>query len=226
MSQTFVRFLSLLLTVPFTMTLWGGESKDDETFRKSVAVLQEAFTKQDVAQNLANARCILILPEVKKFGIGIGGSGGRGPMACRQGKNFDGPWSAPAFYSVSGASVGLQVGGSSTDFVLLVMNQKGVDALLKGKTKLGRDASVAAGSSGATASSVGDDILSYGKTSGLFAGASLGDATIEPDQSGNQRLYGKPTTPSEVLFNREVQTPPAAEPLISLLNSKVRKHKN
>jgi lipid-binding SYLF domain-containing protein len=98
------------------------------------------------ADVLAGADCVMALPNVKKFGFGIGGSGGRGPMTCRGGKDFSGKWSAPAMYSMGGASVGFQGGGSSTDFVLLIISQKGVDAILKGsKTKLGSDATAAAG---------------------------------------------------------------------------------
>ena len=225
MSQAFAGVLRALLAIPFGLALLHADAKDDETLKRATSVLQEMLSKEDFAPNLANAKCILVLPDVKKFGIGIGGSGGRGPMSCRQGQSFDGAWSAPALYSVGGASVGLQVGGSSTDFVLLIMNQKGVDALLKGKTKLGSDASAAAGSSGATASSVGSDILTYGKTSGLFAGVSLGNATIEPDANGNKRLYGKPITPSEILVDKGVATPAPGVPLISLLTAKVPKHR-
>jgi SH3 domain-containing YSC84-like protein 1 len=129
---------------------------------------------------LLTADCVLILPNVKKFGFGIGGSGGRGPLLCRTGQNFKGKWSAPAMYSVGGASVGLQVGGSSSDFVLLLMDAKVVNQVLNGKTKMGTDATAAAGP-GATAASASDaDILTYGRAEGLFAGVSLGGATVNP----------------------------------------------
>src|SRR5271170_3848559 len=114
----------------------------------------------------------MILPGVKKFGFGVGGSGGRGPVLCRSGANFDGSWTAPAMYTVGGASLGLQVGGSSSDFVLLLMDKKVVNQVLNGKTKMGSDATAAAGP-GATAASASDaDILTYGKAEGLFAGVS------------------------------------------------------
>lgn len=219
MARVFARLLAGALSIS-SMALGG--SKEDETLTKAAKVLKEMIDKKAVPPGLLfKANCLLVLPEVKKFGFGIGGSGGRGAMSCRKGKSFSGPWSAPAMYSIGGVSVGLQVGGSSTDYVLLVMGPTGVDALLKGKTKLGQDATVAAGPSGATTANVGGgDILSYGNASGLFAGMSLGGATIEPDESANRSLYGKQISPREVL-DSAIEPPAAAEPLISLLNSKV-----
>jgi lipid-binding SYLF domain-containing protein len=173
---------------------------------------------------LARAYCVVVLPGVKKFGFGVGGSGGRGPMSCREGKDFKGAWSAPAMYSVSGASVGLQVGGSSSDFVLLVMSQKAVDAILQGKTKLGSDASAAAGPSGATATSVDTDIFTYGRAKGLFAGAALGAATLEEDKDANQRLYDKPVAAKDIFMMKAKQATPGAQRLVSVLNSKIAKH--
>jgi lipid-binding SYLF domain-containing protein len=158
-----------------------------------------------------------------KISFGIGGTGGRGAMSCRTGKSFSGPWSAPAIYSIGKASVGLQLGGSSTDYVLLVMTDHGVDALLKGKTKLGSSASVAAGPTVATAAN-GADILSYGRTTKLFAGMSLGGAALDPDDSANKDLYGKPITAREILIANAAPAPPAAKPLILLLNTKARAH--
>src|SRR5271168_5606433 len=116
---------------------------------------------------IAKADCIVVLPSVKKAAFLVGGTGGRGPMSCRGGKNFNGKWSAPAMYTIGGASFGLQAGGSSTDFVLLIMSQKGVDSILGGKTKLGSDATAAAGPSGVTSAGTvgGTDILTYGRAS-------------------------------------------------------------
>src|SRR5439155_6830834 len=134
------------------LPVWGADkAKDEETLRNAATVLQGMIEGNGVPQDvLVRADCVIVLPSVKKFGFGIGGSGGRGPMTCRAGKNFTGKWSAPAMYSIGGASFGLQAGGSSTDFVLLIMSQRGVDAMLQGKTKLGRNATAAAGPSGAT----------------------------------------------------------------------------
>ena len=128
-------------------------------------------------------------------------------------------------YSVSNVSVGFQIGGSSSDFVLLVMTQKGVDAILQGNTKLGSNASAAAGPSGATASSVGTDIFTYGRAKGLFAGASLGGATLEEDKDANQRLYDRAVAAKDILLQNAVTTTPSGENLLSLLNAKVAKNK-
>jgi SH3 domain-containing YSC84-like protein 1 len=212
----------------FIVPAWGADkSKDEETLRNAATVLQGMIDDNNVPQDvLARADCVIVLPSVKKFGFGIGGSGGRGPMTCREGKDFSGKWSAPAMYSMGGASFGLQVGGSSTDFVLLIMSQKGVDAMLQGKTKLGSDATAAAGPSGATSAGTvgGSDILTYGRASGLFAGMSLGGATLQADDDANRRLYGKSISAQEIVTTTTVKTPAGGAALISLLNTKVAKH--
>ena len=175
---------------------------------------------------LSKANCVLILPGVKKFGFGVGGSGGRGPLLCRSGQNFDGEWSAPAMYSVGGASVGFQVGGSSSDFVLLLMNPKVVTQVLNGKTKMGTDATAAAGP-GATAASASDaDILTYGKAKGMFAGVSLGGATVEPDNDANYRLYGKTLTATDIVRGTGVTPSTEGKSLVTVLDSKIAKHSN
>jgi lipid-binding SYLF domain-containing protein len=171
----------------------GDKEKDQETIKNATTVLQDMLSSKAVpADLLAKADCVIVLPNVKKFGFGIGGSGGRGPISCRTGKNFEGKWSAPAMLTVGGVSAGLQVGGSSSDFVLLVMTEKAVNTILDQKTKLGTDATAAAGPSGATAGSpVGGDVLTYGRAKGLFAGVSLGGASLEADNDANTRTYGK-----------------------------------
>ena len=220
--------LACIVTMVLILPAWGGDKeKDEETLKNAANVLQEMLNSNNVPPDvIAKADCVMVLPNVKKFGIGIGGSGGRGPMSCRAGANFTGKWSAPAMYSVGGVSAGLQVGGSSSDFVLLISTEKGVNAILKGKTKLGSDATAAAGPSGATAGSVsGNDILTYGRAKGLFAGVSLGSASLDPDNDANQRLYGKAISAEEIVRGT-VPTPAGGKPLISLLNSKVAKHSN
>jgi lipid-binding SYLF domain-containing protein len=173
---------------------------------------------------LSKANCVLILPGVKKFGFGVGGSGGRGPLLCRIGQDFKGKWSTPAMYSVGGASVGFQVGGSSSDFVLLLMNPKVVNQVLNGKTKMGTDATAAAGP-GATAASASDaDILTYGRAKGLFAGVSLGGATVESDNDANHRLYGKTLTSTDIVRGTTVQPSAEGKSLVIMLNSKIVKH--
>jgi lipid-binding SYLF domain-containing protein len=216
--------LVILLILP----AWAGDKeKDEETLKNAAAVLQEMLNDKNIPSGvIAKADCVIVLPNVKKFGVGVGGSGGRGPMSCRAGKDFRGKWSAPAMLSVSGVSAGLQVGGSSTDFVLLVMAEKGVEAVLKGKTKLGRDATAAAGPSGATTGGAvgGSDMLTYGRAKGLFAGTSMGGATLEQDHDANKRLYDKAISAREIVRGNVVQTTPGGQPLVSLLNSKTAKH--
>jgi len=205
---------------------WGGDKeKDEQTLKNAASVFKQITQDANVpASVLAKADCIIVLPEVKKFGIGIGGSGGRGAMSCREGAKFDGKWSAPAMYSIGGVSAGLQVGGSSTDYVLLVTQEKGVNAVLNDKTKLGSDASAAAGPSGATAKDMGSDMLVYAKAKGLFAGVSLDGATLHQDVDANQRLYGKKIVARDIVRESTVQTPAGGEELIAELNSKVPKH--
>jgi SH3 domain-containing YSC84-like protein 1 len=218
--------LTVLLILP-RGSAKSNDRKETNTLGKAGGVLQEMLSKDDVPPALlAKAKCVVVLPDVRKFGFGIGGTGGRGAMSCRTGKSFNGPWSAPAIYSISGASVGLQLGGSSTDYALLVMTDNGVNALLKGKTKLGSSASVAAGPTSSTAATAanGTDILSYGRTTALFAGVSLGGAALDPDDSANRDLYGKPITAREILIANAAPAPPAAKPLLSLLNSKTKAH--
>jgi lipid-binding SYLF domain-containing protein len=203
----------------------ADKEKDEDTFQQAHTVLQDMLNDKNISPELlSKADCVLILPGVKKFGIGIGGSGGRGPLLCRTGQNFEGKWSAPAMYSVGGASVGLQVGGSSSDFVLLLMNRKVVNQVLQGKTKMGTDASAAAGP-GATAASAADaDILTYGRTKGMFAGVSLGGASVEPDSDANYRVYGKRLTAGDIVRSTDVKSSAGGEPLVSLLDSKISKH--
>lgn len=206
----------------------ADKGKDEETIKNATAVLQDVLGNNSIPQDvLSQADCIVILPNVKKFAIGVGGSGGRGTLSCRAGDKFDGKWSAPAIYSIGGANVGFQLGGSSTDFVLLVMDEKGVDAVLKGKTKLGSDATAAAGPSGATKSSAsvgGADVLSYSHAKGLFAGVSLDGATLHEDGDANKRIYGKAISAKDIVRDGAVSTPDAAQPLISELDSKIPNH--
>ena len=222
------RILAALLAMFFILPIWGADkSKDDDTLKSAATVLDSMLSGGNIPPDvLARADCVIVLPSVKKFGFLVGGSGGRGPMSCRQGKGFSGRWSPPAMYTIGGASFGLQAGGSSTDVVLLVMAEKAVESILNGKTKLGSDATAAAGPSGATSMGTvgGSDILTYGRAKGLFAGMSLGGATLEPDPDANQRLYGKEMSAKEILLGNAVKMPAGGQPLVTLLNSKITKH--
>ncbi len=225
MKKTFV--LSIAVSVILvTASAWGGDKeKDDDTLKNSAKVLQEMLASKSVPSSLlAKANCVMVLPAVKKVGFGIGGGGGRGPMTCRTGKDFKGKWSAPAMFSIGGISAGLQVGVSSRDFLLLIMTEKGMDTILKGKTKLGNDASVAAGPSGATtAHPITADVVTYGRAKGIFAGTSISGASLEADNDANKRLYGREISARDVVLGNAVTATAGGEQLIAVLNSNVAK---
>jgi len=220
--------LVLPVLILFAPSARGADKgSDEETLSNGATVLQAMLdSKQVPASVVAKADCVLVLPSVKKAAFLIGGSGGRGPMSCRGGKNFTGRWSAPAMYTIGGASYGLQVGGSSTDFVLLLMSPKAVEAVLNGKTKVGSDMTAAAGPSGATSTGSigGADILTYGRAKGAFVGMSLSGASLEPDSDANQRLYGKALSAREIVLSTATKATPGGAALVSLLNSSVSKH--
>lgn len=198
----------------------ADKSKDEETIRNAATVLQAMVGSNDVpASTVAKADCIIILPSVKKFALGIGGTGGRGPMTCRGGSNFTGSWSAPAMYSIGGASAGFQVGGTAKDYIMLIMAPTTVEKILDGKVKVGQDATAAAGS-GVSASTSTADILTYARTSGLFAGISLNGASLSPDDDANQRLYGDSMSARQIVTGSGTKPTSAGQQLVSLLNSK------
>ena len=211
------------ITLLLTRTLLAANKQDDEeTLQKANIVLSSMFSGGTIpADVLARTKCVVILPGVKKFGVGIGGSGGRGPMLCRSGEDFNGHWSTPAMMTIGGASVGLQLGGSSTDLVLLVMNKKVVNQILSGKTKMGTDATAAAGPSGASAAGAADaEIYSYAKSKGMFAGVSISGATVSPDNDANNRLYGNSPDASSIVRGNGIQPTPGGQTLVATLNSK------
>lgn len=218
-----VRCLFMFFVLILTLFGWGADkSSDEQTLRNAATVLQAMLYSRDVpASIVAKADCIIILPSVKRFAVGIGGSGGRGPMSCREGKDFSGKWSAPAMYTIGGSSAGFQVGGSSTDFVLLVMSPTAVEKVLEGKVRVGSDATAAAGPEATTTGSMGGaDILTYARSKGLFAGVSLDGSSLDPDGDANRRLYGKEVSAQEIVAGNAVKATPAGQPLVSLLNTK------
>ena len=213
----------LILTLP----AWGADkASDEQTLRNAATVLQAMLDSKDVpASVVAKADCIMILPSVKKFAFGVGGTGGRGPMSCRAGKTFSGKWSAPAMYTIGGASAGFQVGGTATDIILLIMAPTTVNKVLDSKVKVGTDATAAAGPGATATGTMGDaDILTYARTKGLFAGVSLNGASLNPDGDANQRLYGKTVSARAIVTGNEVKTTPGGQGLVSLLDSKAGKH--
>ncbi len=180
---------------------------------------------------LDKAECVIVLPSVLKFAIGLGGSYGRGVLTCRSGKDFSGPWSAPSMMALEGGSFGLQLGGQATDFVLLVMNQRGADSILTSQVKLGGDVAAAAGPKGRNAAASTDvtmraEILPYSRSRGLFAGVSLEGSTLRPDNDGNERLYGKGVSAKDIVINSAIRAPASAKLILATLNKKSPKNKS
>jgi len=210
----------------------SDRTKDDERLRNSGTVLKEILNVPDsIPQDLLDkADCVVVFPSVLKAAFIVGGSYGRGAMSCRTGENFRGHWGAPTMMALEGGSFGFQIGGQATDFVLLVMNERGASGILASKVKLGGDASVAAGPVGRDASAETDvtlraEILSYSRARGLFAGVSLQGSTIRPDSGDNRRVYGKEIPAKDIVLAGAVAPPPAAEELISTLDAKTPQHK-
>ena len=217
--------LSVLFGV-FTQPVWGASKADDEkTLSNAVTVLQAMMSSKDVpASVVAKADCIIVLPSVKKFAVGIGGTGGRGPMSCREGKNFTGRWSPPAMYTIGGASAGLQLGGTATDYILLIMTPGAVDKVLNGKVKVGSDATAALGPGASAGNAVGGaDILTYSRTSGAFAGVSLNGATLDPDGDANGRLYGNGVSATDIVTGTKIKPTPGGKSLMSVLDANAGK---
>ncbi|HEY4903650.1 MAG TPA: lipid-binding SYLF domain-containing protein [Candidatus Sulfotelmatobacter sp.] len=205
----------------------ANDVREQDRVKDAGVVLKEILNiPDDIPQDLLDkAECVIILPSVKKGAFGVGGSYGRGVMVCRGGEHYMGKWGAPALYALEGVSIGFQLGGQATDFVLLVMNPQGAQSLLSSKVKLGADASAAAGPKGRTAEGATDivmtaEILSYSRNKGLFAGISLEGSTLRSDGGANENLYGKKLTAREIIREGKVGIPSCAHELISLLDSK------
>jgi SH3 domain-containing YSC84-like protein 1 len=216
---------TFLITYPFTTT--SAQRKEAERLENAGGVLEDILNvPDDIPTDLLDkAECVIVVPSVVKFAIGFGGSYGRGAMSCRGGENFTGPWSAPTMMAVEGGSFGLQLGGQATDFILLVMNPRGVSSLLSSKIKLGADAAAAAGPKGRNAQAATDvalraEILTYSRSRGLFAGVSLEGSTLRPDNGANEDVYGRKIAAEDIVRKGAVQTPAAGSKMISLLNSK------
>jgi lipid-binding SYLF domain-containing protein len=201
--------------------------KEVDRLQNSATVLKEILGMPDSIPKdlLDRAECVIVIPSVKKVAIGVGGSYGRGVMTCRGGQTFDGPWAAPAMMILEGGSIGFQLGGQATDYVLLVMNDRGADSILSSKVKLGGDASAAAGPKGRTAGASTDvamqaEILTYSRARGLFAGVSLEGSTLRQDSDADESVYGKKVAARDIVHGGAVAVPPAAQPLVDLLNQR------
>ncbi len=211
--------LSLCMAVS---VIFGADDKITKRIDESTAVMRTIVNKQDIPKAvLDKAVCVLIYPGVKKVGIGIGVTYGRGVLACHTGKDMTGKWSAPAMYTLDTGSLGAQLGSTSTDFLVLVMTQRAADKILSGKLKLGADASAVAGPNGAKAVGFNDpnvDVLTYSQAKGLFAGAVIGSASMASDDDANKDLYGKPVDALQIIRDGAVPVPAAGTALVALLN--------
>jgi SH3 domain-containing YSC84-like protein 1 len=197
-----------------------AQDKESDRVESAGKVMQEILAAPDSIPKsiLDKAECVVILPSVLKLSFGLGSSYGRGVMTCRSGKSFHGSWSAPATMALEGVSAGLQFGGNSTDFVLLLMSQRSATSILSSKVKLGGNATAAAGPVGRTTSAESDvtmsaEILSYSRARGLFAGISLAGSTLRPDNGANKKLYGKDVTAKAIVFHNAVPVPDSAKGL-------------
>ena len=215
--------------------MFGAVNKDNERetgrLENASMVMEEILNIPDnIPQDLLDkAECVIVFPSVVKGAFIVGGSYGRGAMVCRGGEHFTGPWGAPTMMALEGASVGFQLGGQATDFVLLVMNPRGAKAILSSKVKLGADMAAAAGPKGRDAAADTDvtlraEILSYSRSRGLFAGISLEGSTLRPDDGANEKVYGKKLAAEKIVREGAVPVPSSGQKLVSLLDKKSPKN--
>ena len=214
--------MSLLL--PLSMAImYASGGGPDKRITESANVLSDIMGAKDqgIPQDLLErAQCVGVVPNLKRAGFIVGGKYGKGVVVCRTASGNG--WSAPSLVRVEGGSVGLQIGAGETDVVFIVMNQRGMDKLMRDKFTVGADASAMAGPVGRSAEARTDammraEILSYSRSRGVFAGISLEGATLRPDGEDNRALYGRDVTQEEVLRGR-VQAPASAGPLYAQLN--------
>jgi lipid-binding SYLF domain-containing protein len=230
---TYLMSMLSVLTILLSSTFAADrEEKDEDRLQNSGTVLKEILdVPDDIPQDLLDkADCVVVFPSVLKAAFIVGGSYGRGAMSCRRGENFRGPWGAPSMMALEGGSFGFQIGGEATDFVLLVMNERGASGILTSKVKLGADASAAAGPVGRTASAETDatlraDILSYSRARGAFVGVSLEGSTIRPDNGANKKIYGREMPARQIVLSGKIAVPPAARMMVSTLDSRTPRHK-
>ncbi|HEY5174346.1 MAG TPA: lipid-binding SYLF domain-containing protein [Terriglobales bacterium] len=211
----------LIVCVAVSLPLFA-ENKVSKRLADSTTVLKTILDKQEIPQAVMDkAVCVLVYPGVKKVAVGIGGTYGRGVLSCRTGNEMTGAWSAPSMYTLDTGSLGVQLGSTSTDYVLFVMTTRGANKVLTGKLKLGADANATAGPSTANAAGFNDpnvDILAYSQAKGLFAGVSLGSASMETDNDANKELYGKEIDATQIVRDGAAPVPAAGKSLVDELN--------
>ena len=220
-------FAVLAVVILFASAVAFGFNRSDSVKRlqKSQVVFNEIMKTPDkgIPEDLLDkCECIGIVPDLKKGGLGIGGKYGRGVMMCRK---QDRSWTAPSFISIEGGSVGFQIGFSSIDVVMLIMNRKGVETLLGDKFTIGADATAAAGPVGRHTAAQTDakldaEILTYSRAKGLFAGVALDGATLRQDKDDIKDFYGAEIDARKILLDGTVPMPSEAQPLATTLSSK------
>ena len=205
-------------------SLVGDTNSEQDRLQNAGKVMREVLDIPDDIPSdlLGKARCVVVMPSVLKAAFIVGASYGRGAMVCRTGRNYTGPWGAPAMYALEGGNFGLQAGGEATDYVFLVINNRGADSLLHSKVKLGADVSVAGGPKGRSAAADTDafmrtEILTYSRARGVFAGVAVEGSTLRPDNRGNRELYGRKISANEIIRESSVRTPEAGHNLTAAL---------
>ncbi len=226
-----VALIGLPTMVNPTSVRADDKSNDEDRIHSAGQVLKEIMDiPDDIPQSLIDkADCVIVYPTVLKAAFIVGASYGRGVMTCRKGPDFRGRWGAPTMMALEGASVGFQIGGQATDFVILVMNERGASSILSSKVKLGGDASVAAGPVGRNATAETDvtlraEMLTYSRARGLFAGVSLAGSTVRPDNDANERIYGKKIPARDIVLKQAVPPPPSAKLMLEVLEKHSPKH--
>lgn len=210
----------VLVALLLLSTAVSASARDDERLKNAEQVLTEmagSFDKGIPQSLLAKARCVVIIPGVKRAALGVGGQYGRGYIACRKA----GAWSAPGGVRIEGGSIGFQIGGSDTDVILLVMNDRGMDRLLSSQFTIGAEAAVAAGPVGRQASAQTDatmraEMLAWSQSRGVYAGISLQGSTLRDDDSENRELYGSAMS-NRAIVTGDVKAPAAAAALMKVL---------
>jgi len=230
MKNVLALLASLMMFVSVAFGQEENQTKQQKRLETAGEVMSEVLNMPDsIPQHVLNrTRCVVVVPSVIKAAFVVGGSYGRGAMVCRSGKDFSGPWGAPAMMALEGGSFGFQLGAEATDFVFLIMNDRGAKALLESKVKLGGDVAAAAGPVGRDAEADTDvtmraEILTYSRARGVFAGASLEGSTLRPDNDSNVILYGRKISARKIILGPSPEAPTAARRLVDLLD-KVTPH--
>jgi len=231
--QRIISLMMALAMIALPAAADGQKEKRSEVQRLEDCgtVLKEVLDMPDDIPSdlLDKAECVIVIPSVIKFAFGFSGNYGKGAMTCRTGEHFTGLWSAPAMMRLEGIGIGFQIGGQATDFLILVMNPRGAEGLLKSKVKLGADAAAAAGPKGRDAAAASDftmraEMLTYSRSRGLFAGVSLEGSTLRQDNRANQNMYGRRIDAESIIRKHAVGVPSSGRVLVTLLNKKSPKN--